>query len=141
MTDIVQIAAIGVSAALLAVVIDLVRRGRLREEYAFVWLVGAVGLLALSIWRHTLDVAAMWLGVYYPPAVLLLVVILAVFLSSLVFAVVISTQRRHIDRLVQDVALLDAEVRALQSRAVPAAKVIDGAPADAGQAAGERHIR
>jgi hypothetical protein len=111
MTDLVQIVAVAVSAALLVTVIGLVREGRLREEYAFAWIVGSLVLLALAIWRNRLDLAAKWLGIYYPPALLLLAVILAVFVVSLYFSVVISRQRQQIEHLVEEVALLDAEVR------------------------------
>jgi hypothetical protein len=111
MTDLVQTVAVTVSAGLLVTVIALVRDGRLREEYAFAWIVGSLGLLVLAIWRNGLDLAAKWLGIYYPPALLLLAVILAVFVVSLYFSVVISRQRQQIEHLVEEVALLDAEVR------------------------------
>jgi hypothetical protein len=109
--DHVQIVAVAVSLALVAIVVRLVVRGRLREEYAFAWLLGSSALLVLSIWRQSLDIAARWLGVYYPPALLLLAVILVVFCIALYFSVVISRQRKQIERLVEEVALLDAEVR------------------------------
>ena len=128
MNDLVQVVAIAVSASLLVMVIVLVRRGRLREEYAFVWIVAAVVLLGIAVWRNSLDVAARWLGVYYPPAVLLLAVILALFVVSLYFSVVISRQRQQIERLVEEIALLDAEVRGRPSQpggTVPATGVID----------------
>ena len=54
---------------------------------------------------------ARWLGVYYPPAVLLLVLILFVFVASLYFSVVISGQRRQIEHLVEEIALLDQRLR------------------------------
>jgi hypothetical protein len=109
--DHIQIVAVAVSLALVAIVVRLVVRGRLREVYAFAWLLGSAALLVLSIWRQSLDIAARWLGVYYPPALLLLAVILAVFCMALYFSVVISRQRKQIERLVEEVALLDAEVR------------------------------
>jgi hypothetical protein len=111
MTGMVQIVAVTISAGLLVSVIALVRNGRLREEYAFAWIIGSLGLLALAVWRNSLDLAAKWLGIYYPPALLLLAVILAVFVVSLYFSVVISRQRQQIEHLVEEVALLDAEVR------------------------------
>lgn len=130
MNDHIQIAAVVVCVALLAVVLGLIVRGKLREEYAFAWLLCSAALLVISIWRRSLDIAAGWLGIYYPPAVLLLAVILAVFCMALYFSVVISRQRKQIERLVEEVALLDAEVRerspAPPSSAVSAPEVIDG---------------
>jgi hypothetical protein len=109
--SLVQVGAVIVSAALLLLVIDLVRRRKLTEEYSFIWILCAVALLVLSLWRDILHVTARWLGVYYPPAVLLLVLIFFVFVASLYFSVVISGQRRQIERLVEEVALLDQRLR------------------------------
>jgi hypothetical protein len=111
MTERVQILGFIVSVILLAVVLELVRRRKLAEEYSFLWILGALALLALSLWREGLHAAARWLGVHYPPAVLLLLLIVMVFVASLSFSVIVSRQRRQIDRLVEDVAILDAELR------------------------------
>jgi hypothetical protein len=109
--NLVQVGAIIVSGALLLLVIDLVRRRKLTEEYSFIWILCALALLVMSLWRDILHVTARWLGVYYPPAVLLLVLILFVFVASLYFSVVISGQRRQIERLVEEIALLDQRLR------------------------------
>jgi hypothetical protein len=115
-TDPVQLVSIAVSGGLLALVIELVRRRRLTEEYSFIWIGCACALLALSLWRNVLDLTAAALGVHYPPAVLLLVLTFFVVLASLYFSVVVSRQRQQIERLVEDLALLDADVRALKGR-------------------------
>ena len=114
--DLIQIAAIVISALLLVVVLDLVRRQKLTEEYSFIWIACAVALLAASIARHTVDRMALSLGIYYPPAALLLVLILFVFLASVSFSVVVSKQRQQIERLIEDAALLDAEIRDLKAK-------------------------
>ena len=115
MTDLVQIVSVAVSIALLLIVIELVRRRRLTEEYSFIWIVCGTALLVLSLWRNVLDVAAASLGVHYPPAVLLLVLTLFVFIVSLYFSVVVSRQRQQIEKLVEELALLDADLRALRA--------------------------
>jgi hypothetical protein len=108
-----------VSGGLLLLVIDLVRRRKLTEEYSFIWILCAAALLVLSLWRDILHVTARWLGVYYPPAVLLLVLILFVFVASLYFSVVISGQRRQIEHLVEEIALLDQRVREAEGDKAP----------------------
>ena len=115
MTDLVQVVSVAVSIALLVLVLELVRRRRLTEEYSFIWIFCGVALLVLSLWRRALDLAAAALGAYYPPAVLLLVLTFFVFIVSLYFSVVVSRQRQQIERLVEEVALLDARLRALRS--------------------------
>ncbi len=113
MTDLVQVVAIAVSSLLLLLVIDLVRRRLLTEEYSFIWIVCAGALLILSVWREILHTLARWLEVRYPPAVLLLVLIFFVFVASLYFSVVISRQRTQIERLVEELAILAAQQREL----------------------------
>jgi hypothetical protein len=115
-SDPVQIIAIVTSIVLLVLVIELVRRKKLSEEYSFVWIICALALLILSIGRRVLDVVAVALGIYYPPAALILVLILFVFVASLSFSVVVSKQRRQIERLIEDAALLEARVRELSER-------------------------
>jgi hypothetical protein len=112
----IQIAAILVSVVLLLIVLDLVRRKKLTEEYSFIWIGCALALLGLSIARQLLDRVALSLGIYYPPAALLLVLILFVFLASVSFSVVVSRQRQQIERLIEDAALLEAEVRELAEK-------------------------
>lgn len=114
MSDRVQLIAILVSIALLLVVLDLVRRRKLSEEYSVVWLLCAAALLVLSIWRESLHVVAAWLGVFYPPAVLLLVLVAFVFVACLAFSVVVSRQGREIERLAEELALLAARQREMR---------------------------
>ena len=116
MTSPVQIVAVAVSAALLLIVIDLVRRRKLTEEHSFIWIVCAVALLALSLHRETLHMVARWLGVFYPPAVLLMVLIVFVFVASLYFSVVVSRQRQQIERLIEEVAIVAAQQREMARR-------------------------
>jgi len=107
----VQVVAIVVSAMLLLTVVELVRRRKLVEEYSLVWILGALGLLGLSIWRHLLDQAAALLGVFYPPSLLLMLLVVMVFVGLLWFSVVLSRQRRQIDHLIEQTAILEAELR------------------------------
>lgn len=116
MNDPVQFLAFLVSVLLLGVVLDLVRRKKLSEEYSLVWIVCAGALIGLSLARESLDRIALGLGIHYPPAALLLVLILFVFLASVSFSVVVSRQRQQIERLLEDTALLDGEIRDLRAK-------------------------
>jgi len=107
----VQIVAVIISAALLLLVLELVRRRRLTEEYSFIWIVFALGLLVLSLWRESLHAVARWLDIYYPPALLLAALVFFVFVASLYFSVVVSRQREQLERLVEDIAILEAQQR------------------------------
>ena len=114
MTDRVQIFAVAASVVLLLVVLELVRRRRLAEEYSILWVVAASALIAVSLRRSLLDIVARWLDVHYPPAVLVLLLILIVFIASLCFSVILSRQQRQIDRLIAETSVLSAELRDLK---------------------------
>jgi hypothetical protein len=115
MTDPLQIAAIVVSVLLLLLVLELVRRKKLTEEYSFVWIICALALLGLAFGRRLMDTVAVAIGIYYPPAALLLVLGLFVFIASLSFSVVVSRQRQQIERLIEDTALMDLQMRELHA--------------------------
>jgi hypothetical protein len=128
----VQIVAVAGSVILLLLVLELVRRRRLAEEYSALWIVSALVLIGISLRRDVLDSAARWLGVYYPPAVLVLMLVAIISVASLSFSVILSRQQRQIDRLIEENAIMAAELRELRSSdrtasgigAVPAADVI-----------------
>lgn len=116
MIDRVQVIAIAVSAVLLMSVLELVRRRKLVEEYSLLWILGSIAILALSVWRGMLDIAARELGIFYPPSLLLMLVIVIVFVGLLSFSVVLSRQRKQIERLMEETAILGAEIRDLRAR-------------------------
>jgi hypothetical protein len=113
-TDKVQILAVAASIGLLLVVLELVRRRRLVEEYSLLWVFAALALIGVSLRRSVLDIVARWLDVHYPPAVLVLLLILIVFIASLCFSVILSSQQRQIDRLIDETSVLSAELRDLR---------------------------
>jgi hypothetical protein len=114
-TDRIQIVALTVSVLLLLVVLELVRRRKLTEEYSFLWILFALALLILSARREILYAAARWLGVYDPPIILVTALIVMVFVASLCFSVIVSRQRQQIERLMEETAILSAELRDLQA--------------------------
>jgi hypothetical protein len=141
-TDPVQLVSIGVSVALLLTVIELVRRRQLTEEYSLIWIASAVALLGLSLWRNMLDLTAIALGVHYPPALLLLALTFFVVIVSLYFSVVVSRHRKQIERLVEELALLDADMRALREsvRPVSSGEVVPRPAHQRGRPADERRL-
>jgi hypothetical protein len=114
MLDRVQAVALTGSILLLLLVLELVRRRRLAEEYSTLWIVSAALLIGLSVRRDLVDLAARWLGVYYPPALLVLMLVGIVFVASLSFSVILSRQQRQISRLIEENAIMAAELRDLR---------------------------
>jgi hypothetical protein len=115
-TSRIQIVAIAGSLAFLLLVLELVRRRRLAEEYSALWIVAALTLLVASIRRDLIDRSALWLGIYYGPAVLLLGLLVAASALLLWMSVVLSRQQAQIDNLVEETAILGAELRETRAR-------------------------
>jgi hypothetical protein len=102
----IQVLAITASLFVIIWIITLVRQRKLREEYSMVWLAGSLVLIVFSVWRNLLDIIADFVGVYYAPAILLLVAIFFGGLGFLHFSVVISKQAEQIKTMAQDIAML-----------------------------------
>ena len=98
------------SLLLLLLVLELVRRRRLREQYALAWLVSGVILFILSFSRPLLSLIAQFLGIHYPPSALFLIGFFLFLLVLLHFSAIISRQANELKDLVQEVALLQWRV-------------------------------
>ena len=108
----VSIVAAIASVGLLLVVLDLIRRRKLRERYALLWLATGVVLLVLSLWRSGLNTIADWFGVTgYPPAVLFAVAVLFILLVLLDYSTVISRLSDQNTVLAQQIGLLEQRLR------------------------------
>lgn len=105
-----QFLAVLFSLGLTLFVIEAIRRHRLAERYALMWLGASVVLLALSVYRRLLDWVALRLGVAYAPSLLFLVAFLFLLAIVLHYSLVISSHRDSIRRLAQAVALLRRQV-------------------------------
>ena len=112
----ISIAAAIASLVLLAVIFELIRRHRLRERYALLWLLAGVVLLVLSLWRGSVNTIAGWAGVRgYPPAVLFAVATLFILVVLLHYSTVVSKLADQNVILAQRLALLEARLAREQS--------------------------
>ena len=114
--DIVKALAIAGSATLLFLVLELIRRGRLKERYALLWLFSSLVLLILSLSRSLLELFSRLIGIYYPPSLLFLIAFVFLLLITLHFSAVISGLSDKNKRLAQELALLRQEVEQLRTK-------------------------
>jgi hypothetical protein len=115
----VQMLAITVSVLLILLIIGLIRKRKLREEYSIIWLVAGFVLILFSIWRDLLDRIAGVIGVYYAPAVLLLVGLFFGALAFLHLTVVISKFADQNRTLAQELALMKEKLERLTEERSP----------------------
>lgn len=114
MIDRSVVLAVAASIGALALVLELVRRRRLREEYSLLWLLTAFVMLVFSAWRDLLHGLAELVGIAYPPNLLFLLAVLFVLLILLYFSTVITRLTQENKEMAQQLALLRYEVERLQ---------------------------
>jgi hypothetical protein len=103
----VRLVAILASLALLLVVLELVRRRRLLERYALLWMLSALALLALAAFQPLLIEIAELIGIEYPPSALFLIAFGFVLLLLLHFSVAVSRLADQSKVLAQRVAIME----------------------------------
>ena len=108
--DLLKILAVAGSGIVLLAVLELIRRGRLKERYAILWLLAGGVLLLLSSSRDLLEAIASLLGVFYPPSLLFLLAFFFLLLITLHFSVVLSGLSEKNKKLAQELALLRQEL-------------------------------
>jgi hypothetical protein len=116
----IQIVAMIGAGALLLAILELVRRRRLLERYALLWLFSGVVLLALASWRGALEQIAQLVGIAYPPNALFFVAFAFVLLLLLHFSVAVSRLTDQTKVLAQRLALLEERVGPAGAARMPA---------------------
>lgn len=107
----IQLVAILGAAVLLLTVLEMVRRRRLMERYALLWILSAGVLLALAIWSGALATISHALGVIYPPNALFFIGIGFILLLLLHFSAAVSRLSDQSETLAQRQALLEERLR------------------------------
>ena len=94
--------------ALLAGVLELVRRRKLSERYSLLWLASAgVGLLLHILYQPLFMRLVKWLGVKNPPTLLFVVAFFFLMLIVLHYSLVITKLSARTRELAQKVAMLE----------------------------------
>ena len=112
----IQGIAILVTAVLFLLVFELVRRRRLMERYALLWLLSAFVLLVLAAWTGLLEKLAGWVGIATPSNALFVVGFAFVLALLLNFSLAVSRLSDESKILAQEVARLDQELEAARRR-------------------------
>lgn len=102
--------------ALLVLVLEMVRRRRLREDYSLLWLATAVVLVVLALARDLiLEPLANLMGIYYHPMALFVIGTGFMLLILLQFSMVITRLAQENKKAAQHIAMLNLRVSELES--------------------------
>jgi len=97
-----------VGVGFLLAVLNLVRQGRLREEYTPIWTVVGVGIVILSVWFDGLRLITRAVGAWTPSSTLFFFGEIFLLVLCLNYAVRLSALTLQMKCLAQEVALLRA---------------------------------
>ena len=114
-----KVVALVFGIGMLIIIIDLVRRRKLREEYSWLWLMTGMGILILSLWFDLLKWITHLVGAITPSSTIFLFAFLFLIFISLHFSVVISKMTDRNKELAQRYALLEIELRDLKKKKAP----------------------
>ena len=106
--------AIITSVITLVFIIDLLRRGVLKEKYAVLWLGVAGTALILAVFPGLLNWITSTIGVEVPANLLFFVTIVVLVLVSVQLSYELSRHEAQIRRLAEEVALQEEELRQIR---------------------------
>jgi hypothetical protein len=116
----IQLVAILATAGMFLLVFELVRRRRLMERYALLWLFSSGVLLGLAVWKNALQEVSSAVGIYYAPSALFVIAFGFVLAMLLHFSLVISRLADQNKILAQQVGMLRERVSRLEAGAATA---------------------
>ena len=97
------------AVVLFVFIVEIVRRRRLSESYALMWICVAVVCLVLGLARPLVDRLSTTLGVSYGSNLVFGVVCLFLLLFAINLSVHVSRLERRVEQLAQELALRDVE--------------------------------
>jgi hypothetical protein len=103
----IQILSILFSLFLLVLIVFLIRKKKIREEYAILWIAIFSIFLLLSVFRGIIDKISSLLGIQYQPASLFLILIGYTFLLMFHFSLVISDMKKKINAMATALTILE----------------------------------
>jgi hypothetical protein len=104
-----KIFAIIASLAIFVVIVFLVKKGKLKEEYSWLWLLTGAVILLLVVWYDLLLLLTDLIGAVTATTTLFIFGIVFLMLITLHFAIKISTLSDQVKNLAQKLSILEAE--------------------------------
>lgn len=102
--------------ALAGGILYLVRRNHLHTRYALPWLITAVGIGILGLFPGVADSVGGYLGISYPPTLVLIGAIALLAIKLLIMDIDRSRTEVQVQRLIQRLAILEERIATLQDQ-------------------------
>lgn len=109
---------IAASLLLFLIILELIRRGRLREEYSLIWLFSAALIFVISVFRGSLRYIADLVQIDYAPSFIFMVAIGLLIVILVFHSIAISKTNNETRDLAQNVAILDLQLKQISNRII-----------------------
>ena len=109
-TGVTRVLALLVSVVFLLAVLNLVRKGKLKEEYTPIWTFVALGIMTLSVWFDVVRLITRAVGAWTPSSTLFFFGELFLLVLCLNYAVRLSGLSLQVKLLAQEVSMLRARL-------------------------------
>lgn len=115
-----QFVAIGGAIGILLIVFELVRRRKLREEFSWVWIATAIGIVVLALNQGLLTTISSWIGAASSVSTLFFGAIVFLIGLAVQFSVRLSRLTHRQRTLAQRLALLEEELTQTRKQKIEA---------------------
>ena len=105
-----KVFAVLLSIGLMVLIFELVRRRKLREEYSWLWMLTGLVIFVLAVWYGLLLRVTHLIGAALPASTLFFFGVFFLILINLYFSVKISTLTDQVNKLVQNLAILNERI-------------------------------
>jgi hypothetical protein len=106
-----RILAVAISLCLLFFIFELVRRKKLKEKYALLWLFSGGIILIIATFNNILQRITNLLGIILPINTVFFLGILFIILINIHFSLVISNLSEQNKKIAQKLSLLESEIK------------------------------
>ncbi len=100
-----KVFALIIGAGLFLVIIEMVRRRRLAEEYSFLWLLTGLGIVVLVLWYDLLEWLTRFIGAVASTTTLFIFGFIFLILINLHYSVKITKLSKQLKALSQKIAI------------------------------------
>jgi hypothetical protein len=100
-----RIFALIIGVGIFVMILEMVRRRRLEEEYSFLWLIIGLGVVVLVLWQNLLEWLTHLIGAVAPTTTIFIFGLVILVLINFHFSVKITKLGRQVKELAQQVAI------------------------------------
>jgi hypothetical protein len=119
-------------------IVQLVKKGKLREEYSWLWILTGIVLIIIVLWYDLLLFITKLTGAVLPTTTLFVFGIIFLLMLSLHFAIKISLLTYEVKNLAQKISFLEAEADQgkpgmnSDSQSISSVTIVTDSPLEAG---------